>query len=569
MEADLIPYPHTEASFEVRQCMWEFLVEAFDVIIHNLRSEIVGYRRIRIEALHRVILYCGFDRGWQSVSDIQRFYDGWVREHYAHFFSTARHSQVENDRSSLVFSDDVPAGQSASVHRMSGNIVETSPTILPHTPSNFEVRQAIWASLTAIFDIIIEHPHSVFEEDPESRIERIDRAILDNGTHRCWDSVADMYRIYEGCIQDLYPHLFSRGHMADDDCQPGDHSVAFAVEAMMRDVPTTQSIGNTLREDTAGHSTEQPSADAPNEDAGMSLSSNARSFAQENDVTPVASIDALGPHPESYSPGDEVHSRPGSDEERDHVLRMGRWATNDPEGQTLYDRNQRLLFRIHELMGIGRSSWRTEDSDTPTPQEGRNDSNTPVRIAQETPSMISMVPVRPEGDSETSSSGEGGAGWGGRGDLGGPGSYLTSETLTSVGGHAEPQDSESWIDDFATPSYPSFRGSVPLRPPPAVPRRRRAFPRRRHAQPPPDAPTRQETSAYNREMRLRGTPVQHRVRRVPPPSWWNPHVETGALRRDEEPRFAGATGQRQIDTFETPCGRKSLENSSLFLSVEC
>ena len=457
MEAGLIPYPHTETSFEIRSTMWGFLIETFDVIIDNLRSEIVGYRRIRIEALHRVILYRGFHQRWQSVSDIQRFYDGWVREHYAHFFSTARHSQEQNDRSNLVFSDPVSAEQSTSAHRTLSDILETSPIIHPHTPTNFEFQQSIWASLTAIFDII-ENLHSVFEHDPDSRIERIRRAILANGTRRYWDSVTDMCRFYEGYIQERYPHLFSRIRTADD----------------------------------------------------------------------------------------------------------------DPERQTLYDRNQGHLFRIDELMGKDRPSWSTEDSDASTPQEERNDSDTPLRTPREIPSVIPISLVRPARDSGTFSSGEGGGGRGGRGGQGGHNRYLISGTSTSVGGHAEPQYSAPSIIDFATPNHPSFHASFPLRSPPSVPRQRRTFPRRRRArQPPPDAPTRQEISAYNREMRLRGAPVPPRVRRVSRPSWWIPHVETGVLRRDEETRVAGATGQGQIDTIETLFGRECGEIFSLPLFVKC
>ena len=262
---------------------------------------------------------------WQSASDIRRVYDGWVREHYAHFFPNARCSQGENDHSNLVSSDDVPASQSASIHRTSSTIMETGLISRPHTPSSFEARRSLRASLTAIFDIRIEHLRFVFEEDQEPRIERIYRAIWDNGPHHHWDSASDMYRFYEGFIRDRYPHLFSRGQRADDesDCPPADHSGALTTEAIMRDVTTTQSVGNAFGDDIIGHSIEQPSADVRNEYAGMSLSSNAGSFGDGNDVTTVAPIDAIGPHPESYSSGDEDHRRTAADEERDRVLHKG------------------------------------------------------------------------------------------------------------------------------------------------------------------------------------------------------------------------------------------------------
>ena len=200
--------------------------------------------------------------------------------------------------------------------------METGLISRPHTPSSFEARRSLRASLTAIFDIRIEHLRFVFEEDQEPRIERIYRAIWDNGRHHHWDSASDMYRFYEGFIRDRYPHLFSRGQRADDesDCPPADHSGALTTEAMMRDVTTTQSVGNAFGDDIIGHSIEQPSADVRNEYAGMSLSSNAGSFGDGNDVTTVAPIDAIAPHPESYSSGDEDHRRTAADEERDRVL---------------------------------------------------------------------------------------------------------------------------------------------------------------------------------------------------------------------------------------------------------
>lgn len=89
MEAELIQYPHTESSFEVRRLLWPWLAEPFDVIIEDLRSEVLEYSNIRIEELHREILDREYHREWGSASDIRRFYDGWVRENYAHFFSNA------------------------------------------------------------------------------------------------------------------------------------------------------------------------------------------------------------------------------------------------------------------------------------------------------------------------------------------------------------------------------------------------------------------------------------------------------------------------------------------------
>ena len=553
MEAELIPYPHTESSFEVRHLLWGFLAEPFDIIIEDLHSEVLEYRNIRIEELHREILYRQFHREWQFASDIRRFYDGWVREHYAHFFSTARCSQGEDDHSYLSSSDDVPTSRSASVHRTSSTIMETDVVTHPHTRRSFEVRRSIRASLTAIFDIRIEHLRFLFEEDQQSRIERIYRAIWDNEPHQHWDSVTDMYRFYESCIRDLYPHLFSGGRMADDesDCTPADHSSAFTMEAMMRNV-TTQLVDNALGEDITVHSIEQPSADVRYEDAAVSLSSDGGSPVDRDNVTPVAPINATGPHPESYSSGDEVHWRLAPDEERDRVLRG---SHNGPERQTLYDRTERLLVHINELMGILSSSRRTEDSYTSTSQEQRNDSNASLRIPQVNSSMRSIPLLRHEGDSGTSSPREGGDGRGGRGGQGGRGMY--------------PQNFERWIHEFAI-SHPIVRDSVPFRPPPTAPTERRTFPRRRRArQPPPDAPNRRGHSAYNRATSLRGEPVPPRVRRVPLPSWWMPHVDTGVLRRDEESRLVGTTRQGQFDTLETAFGRECYGNSSLPLFVKC
>ena len=351
--------------------------------------------------------------------------------------------------------------------------------------------------------------------------------------------------------------------MADDEsnCPPADHSGVLTMEAMMRDTTTIQSVDNALGEDSAGHSIEEPWANLRDEDAGMSLSSNAGSFGDGNDVTPVAPIDAVGPHPESYSSGDEVPRRTAADEERDRVLRRGHWGADGPGRQTLENCNERLLFHVNELIEITRSSWHTEKSDTSTSQEERNDSSALLRISQVYPGTSSIPQIRRGGDSGTSSPGEG-EGWqGGRRSRGGCGERGRRGRY--------PQDSVSWIYDLAV-SHPNIRASVPLRPPPPVPTRRRTFPRRRRARrPPPDAPNRQEIWAYSREVRLRGTPVPPHVRCVPRSSWWMPHVDTAVPRSTEEFRSFGAARQGQFDTLETPFGRECNENSSLPLFVEC
>ena len=558
MEAGLIPYSHTEASFEVRYLIWDFLAEPFDIIIEDLRLEVVGDRSTRIEELHREILYRQFHREWQTASDIRQFYDGWVREQYAHLFSNARLSEGETDLSNLVSSDGGPSSQSASVYRTSSSILETGLVNHSRTTSDFEVRRSIRASLIAIFDIRLEHLRFLFEEDPEAHMERIQRAMLNNEAHHRWDSVTDMYRFYEGRIRAWYPHLFSRARVPGDesDFPPVDHSGASTTETMMRNVPNTHTVGDAFSEDSTGHSIEQAPTDVRIEDASMSHSSNG------NAVTFVAPIDAIVPHSESSSGADEDHSRPESNEESDSVLQEAQWAANDPEPQTPYDRNQRLLFHIRELMEIIRSSWRTEDPDTSTSQEIRNDSNSSLGSPQATPSVGRIPPVRPEGDSGASNSGERGIG------RGGGGRHLTSETLTAAGGHAERRDSESWMHDFAI-SHPNIRASVPFRPPPPVPTQRRNVPRRGTRQLSTDASSSQRISSHTRQNRIRGAPIQPRVRLMMRPGWRNRHVGASIRRRDEVPRFAAASGQRQFDTREMPFGRECYGNSSLLVFVKC
>ena len=503
MEAELIPYPHTELSFEVRHLLPGFLTEPFDVIIEDLRFEVLGHRSVRIEELHREILYRQFHREWQSACNIWVFYDGWVREHYAHFFSSERLSEGENDHSDLVSSDDVAASQSASVHRTSNTTTRTSPTTHPNTLSMFGVRRAIRTSLITIFDIRIEHLRSVIAEGQESRIERIYRAIRDNEPHHHWNSVTQMYRAYEGCLRAQCPHLFSSGRVAADKSGflSAAHSSASTIEAMTRDDTTTQSLGDARDDDIARHSAGQPSADLRNEDPDVSLSSNAGSFGNGNDGTPVAPIDAIGPHPESYSWGDEVHWRTAGDEERDHVLRRNRWIANGPERLTPEARNCRLLSHIIVLMMTILDGWRTIDSDTSIPQEEGNPSNAPLGISQVDSSMSSNSLIRPEGDSRTSGPGEEGGEREGQG-----------------GRDGHPQVSEPWIHNFAV-SHPNIRASVPFRPPTSFSTERRMFRqrRRRMHQTPPDAPAR--------------------------PSEWMPNVDTGLRRRDEESRFVGDIGK--------------------------
>ena len=195
------------------------------------------------------------------------------------------------------------------------------------------------------------------------------------------------------------------------------------------------------------------------EDAGISYSSDG------NAVTSVAPIDAIVPHPESFSWTNEAHPRPESNEESDRVLRGAQWVANNSEPQTPYDRNRRLLFHIHELMGIVRLSQRTEDLDTSTSQAVCNDSDTSVESPRASPSVRPISFVRSEGDSGTFSRGGGGfrRAEGGR--------HLALETLRSVGRHAESRDSKSWIHDFAI-SHPKIYTSVPFRPPPPGPHNR-------------------------------------------------------------------------------------------------
>lgn len=410
--------------------------------------------------------------------------------------------------------------------------METGVTIPPHPLISFEMRQTIRASLTAIFDIGIEHLRFLFDEDQESRIERIQRAIRDNEPHHHWNSVTEMYRAYEGSLRDRCRHIFLGGRMAADesDSPSAAHRGAFAMETMMRDVTTAQPVGNALGEDIAGHSTGQPSTDLRNEDPGMSLSPNDGRFGHGNDVTSVDPMDAIGQHPESYSSGDGAHWRTEGGEERDRFLRRGHSIANGPERQTPEDRNRRLLYHISLLMEIARSDWHPVPSDTSTSQV-RNDSNAPLRMSQVDSSMSLNSLIMPEGDSGTPSPREEDGGPGGRGGRGGDGRY--------------PQDSQPWIHNFAV-SHPSIREPVPLRPPPHVPTQR--LTQRRTFRP--------------RERRLRQTPPEAPTR----PSSWMPNVDTGVRRRNEEPRFVGATGQGHFDTVETPFGR---ELFSLPLFVEC
>ena len=307
MEAELILYPHTEASFEVRCLMWDFLAKPFNVIIEDLRLEIVGNGSTRDEELHRQILYRRFHREWQTASDIRQFYGGWVREQYSHLFSNARCSEDDIDHSNLVSSGGGPSSQSALVHHTSRSIMETGLINHSRTTSDFEVRRSIRTSLTAVFDIRLEHLRFLFEEDPGSYMEQIQRAILNNKPRHHWVSVTDMYRFYEGRIRAWYPHLFSRSQLTGDesDLPTVDHSGAFTMDAMMRNVLTTQTASDAFSEDSTGHSIEQSPMDVRIEDAGMSRSSNG------NDVTSVASIDAIVPHPEFCSWADEAHPHQG------------------------------------------------------------------------------------------------------------------------------------------------------------------------------------------------------------------------------------------------------------------
>ena len=532
MEAEPIPYPHTRSSFEVRRVMWSSLAESFDVIVEDLRSEVLGDQSIRIEELHREILNREFHREWGAASDIRRFYEGWVRENYAHFFSDARYSQGENDHSNLISNDDVPAEKPAPVHGTSSTIMETRVNDRSHIPISFEMRQAIRASVIAIFDIRWEDLRSLFDEDQESSVERIRSAILDNEPHHHWNSITEMYRALEGCL--LQAVLDDRMAGRESDSPSAAHRGAFATEAMMRNVSTPQSIGNALGEDIAGHSTGQPSADLRDEDAGMYLSSNAGSSDDGNDVTPVAPIDAIEHHPELYtSSGDEVHRRTAGDEERERVLHRGHSIANGPETQTPEDRNRRLLNELSLLMEIVRLGWHQLASDTSASQE-RNDSNAPSMISRADPNSSSISLSGAEGDSGTPRAGEEGGEAGGRGGRGGRGNY--------------PQDSEHselWIHRFAV-SHPIVRDSVPPRPPPPVSTSR---------------PT-QSRTFRPRRRRLHQTPPDAAAR----PSWRMSNVDTRVRRRNEDSQFVDATGQGQFDTLEMPFGR---ECDSLPLFVKC
>ena len=533
MEAEHIPYPHTESSFEVRHLLLGFLEEPFDVIIEDLRSEVLGRRSLRIEELHREILYRQFHQEWQSACDMWLFYDGWVREHYAHFFSNERLSQGENDHSDLLSSDDFAVSQSASVHHTSSTTTETGRTTHPTRISMFEVRRAIRTSLITIFDIRIEHLRSVIALNPESRIERICRAIRNNEPHHHWNSVTEMYRAYEGCLRAQCPHLFSGGGMAADesDFPSAAHSGHSTIEAMTRDGTTIQSLGNARGDDIARHSVGQPAADLRNEDPDVSLSSNVGSFGDGDDATPVAPIDTIGPRPESYSSGDEVHWRTAGDEDRDHVLRRNRWIANGPERLTPEARNHRLLSHIMVLIMTIRDDWPTIDSDTSITQEEGNASNAPLRISQVDSSMSSDSLISPEGDSRISSPGEGGG-----------------EREGQEGRDGRPQESEPWIHNFAVShpiirdSVPNIRASVSIRSPTSFSTERRMLRQRRRGmhQTPPGAPAR--------------------------PSEWMPNVDTGVRRRGDESRIVGATGQGQFETLETPFGRECFP---LLLLVEC
>ena len=535
MEAELIPYPHTRSSFEVRRPMWSWLAESFDVIIEDLRSEVLEDCSIRIEELHREILNREFHREWGAASDIRRFYEGWVRENYAHFFSNARYSQVENDHSHLISNDDVPAGQPAPVHGTSSTIMETRVNDCSHIPISFEMRQAIRASVIAIFDIRWEDLRSLFDEDQETRVERIRSAILNNEPHHHWNSVTEMYRALEECLRDGFLQALLGDRMAanESDSPSAAHRGAFAIEAMMRNVSTPQSIGNALGEDIAGNSTERPSADLRDEDAGMYLSSNVGSFEDGNDVTPAAPIDAIEHHPDSYSSsGDEVHRRIAGDEERERVLHRGHSIANGPEVQIPEDRNRRLSNELSLLMEIVRLGWHQLASDTSVSQ-GRNDSSAPSMISRVDSNSSSASLNGPEGDSGTPSLGEGGGEAGGRGGRG-LGSYPQDS-----------QHSERWIHHFAI-SHPIVRASVPVRPPSPVP---------------PPRPT-QHRTFRPRRRRLPQTPPDAAVR----PSWRMSNVDTRVRRRNENSRVVGATGQGQFDTLQMPFGRECV---SLPLFVEC
>ena len=555
MEAELILYPHTEASFEIRCLIRDFLVEPFDVIIEDLRLEVVGNGSTGIEELHRDILYHQFHTDWQTASDIRQFYDSWVREQYAHLFSNVRRSEGEIDRSDMVLSDGGPSSQSALVHHTSSSIMGTGLINHPRTTSDFEVRRSVRASLTAIFDIRLEHLRFLFGEDSDSHVERIQRTILNNEAHHHWYSVTDMYRFYEGRIRAWYPQLFSTGRVTGDesDLPPIDHSGASAMDAMMRNVPAAQTADDAFSEDSTGQAIQQPPPGPRLEGAGMSHSSNVQSFANGNAVTSVAPPDAIVSHLEPPSGADEAHPRPESNEERDRVLREAPWAANDPEPQPPYDRDQRLLFHIGGLMEIVRSSWRTEESASRTSQERRNDSNTSFGSPQANLVVNPITQIRPEGDSGTSNPERGGVA------QGGGRSHPALESTTTAGGHADPRDPESLINDFVI-SHPNIRASVHFQHPQPVPTQRRNVAQRRRArQSSLDASSTRSVSADRRQTGLGGAPAQPRVPLVMRPSWWIRQLRAGNRRRDEVPRFAAASGQRQLETHEMPFGRECYE----------
>ena len=314
-----------------------------------------------------------------------------------------------------------------------------------------------------------------------------------------------MYRFYEGRFRAWYPHLFSTGRMTGDesDLPPMNHSGVSVMDAMMRNLPTAQTADDAFSEDSTGQAIQQPPPGPRIEGAGMSHSSNVQSFANGNAVTSVAPIDTIVPHLESSLGADEAHPRPESNEERDRVLRGAPWAANDPEPQPPYDRNQRLLFHIGGLMEIVRSSWRTEEPASRISQGRRNDSNTSLGSPQANLIENPITQIWPEGDSGTSNPGGGVAQGGGRSH--------TLESVTTAGGHADPRDSESLIDDFAI-SHPNIRASIHFQHPQPIPTQRRNVARRRRArQPSLDTSSSRSISADHRQTRLRGAPVQPRV----------------------------------------------------------
>ena len=238
MEAELILYPHTESSFEVRCLMWDFLA-------HFLMSSsrISAWKSLKIVA--HVSRRCtgGSCTAGSTESGrppfIRPFQDGWIRDQYAHLFSNARRSEGEIDQSNPVPSEGGPSSQLASVHRTSSSIMESGLVNNSRTTSEIEVRRSVRASLTAIFDIRLKHLHFLFKEEPESHVEQIQRAILNNEPRRHWGSVTKMYRFYEGRIRAWHPHRFSKGRVTGDksDFPAVDHSGAFTMDAMMRTSP--------------------------------------------------------------------------------------------------------------------------------------------------------------------------------------------------------------------------------------------------------------------------------------------------------------------------------------------